>query len=58
MKVYILDSSAWIKRYKQEEGSEKVDTLFKKAGNGSLELFLLPIVYYEVFARIRGSEPL
>lgn len=51
--VYVLDTSAWFKRYVQESGSERVDEIFADAAAGKIELCLLPIVYYELEMRLQ-----
>lgn len=51
--VYVLDTSAWLKRYVQETGSERVDEIFADAAAGKIELCLLPIVYYELEMRLQ-----
>jgi predicted nucleic acid-binding protein len=48
-RVYVLDASAWAKRYKEEKGSEWIDNLFMQAEKGEIDLCLLPISYYEVY---------
>lgn len=52
-KVYVLDSSAWVKRYKNELGSSSIDALFQALEQGEVESCLLPIVYYEMFWNIQ-----
>ena len=53
MKVYVLDASAWVKRYKEESGSSSIDALFQALEQGAIESCLLPIVYYEMFWNIQ-----
>ena len=48
MKVYVLDASAWVKRYKNESGSNSIDALFQALEQGEVESCLLPIVYYDL----------
>jgi predicted nucleic acid-binding protein len=47
--VYVLDASAWVKRYKEEKGSEWLDNLFEQAEQDQADLCLLSISYYEVY---------
>lgn len=51
--VYVLDASAWLKRYHDESGSNQVDKLFEQAEQGHIVLCLLPLVYYEVYWRVQ-----
>jgi predicted nucleic acid-binding protein len=53
VKVYVLDASAWVKRYKNESGSNSIDALFQALEQGAIESCLLPIVYYEMFWNIQ-----
>jgi len=53
VKVYVLDASAWVKRYKNESGSNSIDVLFQALEQGAIESCLLPIVYYEMFWNIQ-----
>jgi predicted nucleic acid-binding protein len=53
VKVYVLDASAWVKRYKEESGSSSIDALFQALEQGAIESCLLPIVYYEMFWNIQ-----
>jgi predicted nucleic acid-binding protein len=53
VKVYVLDASAWVKRYKNESGSNSIDALFQALKQGEVESCLLPIVYYEMFWNIQ-----
>lgn len=53
MKVYVLDASAWVKRYKKESGSNSIDALFQALEQGEVESCLLPVIYYEMFWNIQ-----
>jgi predicted nucleic acid-binding protein len=53
--VYVLDASAWVKRYKEEEGSERVDKLFMQAERDQADLCLLSTSYYEVYWAIQKA---
>lgn len=54
--VYVLDTSAWYKRYVQESGSERLDEIFAKAAVGEAEICMLPIVYYELQMRLQRAR--
>jgi predicted nucleic acid-binding protein len=47
VKVYVLDASAWVKRYKNESGSNSIDALFQALEQGEVESCLLPVIYYD-----------
>jgi predicted nucleic acid-binding protein len=51
--VYVLDASAWVKRYKNESGSSSIDALFQALEQGEVESCLLPVIYYEMFWNIQ-----
>jgi predicted nucleic acid-binding protein len=53
VKVYVLDASAWVKRYKNESGSNSIDALFQALEQGEVESCLLPVIYYEMFWNIQ-----
>jgi predicted nucleic acid-binding protein len=53
VKVYVLDASAWVKRYKNESGSNSIDALFQALEQGEVESCLLPVIYYEMFWSIQ-----
>jgi predicted nucleic acid-binding protein len=53
VKVYVLDASAWVKRYKEESGSSSIDALFQALEQGEVESCLLPVIYYEMFWNIQ-----
>ncbi len=53
MKVHVLDASAWVKRYKNESGSNSIDALFQALEQGEVESCLLPVIYYEMFWNIQ-----
>jgi predicted nucleic acid-binding protein len=53
VKVYVLDASAWVKRYKKESGSNSIDALFQALEQGEVESCLLPVIYYEMFWNIQ-----
>jgi predicted nucleic acid-binding protein len=53
VKVYVLDASAWVQRYKNESGSNSIDALFQALEQGEVESCLLPVIYYEMFWNIQ-----
>jgi len=54
--IYVPDTSALLKRYFDEAGSERMDELFEEASQGALEICLIPIVRYEIIARLKRVE--
>jgi hypothetical protein len=54
--IYVPDTSALRKRYFDEAGSERMDELFEEASQGALEICLIPIVRYEIIARLKRVE--
>lgn len=56
--MYVLDTSAWLKRYIEEPSCEYIDELFERAKRGGIEVCWLPIVYYEIcmrFVRVHNT---
>jgi len=54
--IYVPDTSALLKRYFDEAGSERMDELFEEASQGTLEICLIPIVRYKIIARLKRVE--